>query len=74
MSARKLIAIGLAALIPVWVYALGVSGGVVVGLASTTCVLLALAALYMMFGPTRRPSPAASERCPLVVVVAVSES
>ncbi|NHX36313.1 MULTISPECIES: hypothetical protein [Halolamina] len=55
MSARKLIAIGLAALIPVWVYALGVSGGIVVGLASTACVLLILAGLYMMFGPHETP-------------------
>ncbi|WP_049979509.1 hypothetical protein [Halolamina rubra] len=55
MSARTLIAIGLASLIPVWVYALGVSGGVVVGLASTICVLLTLAALYMMFGPHETP-------------------
>jgi len=51
VSARKLGAIALAALVPVWVYALGVSGGVGVALASTTCVLLIAGGLYLMFGP-----------------------
>ncbi|MFD1568720.1 hypothetical protein [Halolamina litorea] len=55
MSARKLIGISLASLVPVWVYALGVSGGVGVGLASTACVLLIVGGLYMMFGPHETP-------------------
>jgi hypothetical protein len=57
MSVRKLLAIGLVALIPVWVYALRLNGGVVVGIASTTSVFLALAALYMMFGPHETTEP-----------------
>jgi len=55
MSTRTLIAIGLAALIPVWVYALGITGGVLIGVASTISVLLTLTALYMMFGPHETP-------------------
>ena len=51
VSARKLIAIALAAIVPVWLYALGVSGGVGVALASTACVLLIVAGLYLLFGP-----------------------
>lgn len=51
LSARKLGAIALAAIVPVWVYALGVSGGVTVALASTICVLLIAGGLYLMFGP-----------------------
>lgn len=51
MSARKLVAIGLAAVVPVWVYALGVSGGLEVAVASTACVLLIVGGLYRMFGP-----------------------
>jgi len=57
MSARKLIAIGLASLIPVWVYALGVSGGLEVAIASTACVLLILSGLYVMFGPHETTEP-----------------
>lgn len=51
MSARKLIAIGLAAIVPIWVYALGVAGGLEVAVASTVCVLLIVGGLYQMFGP-----------------------
>jgi hypothetical protein len=51
MSARTLIAIGLAAIVPVWLYALRVAGGVEVALASTVCVLLIVGGLYLMFGP-----------------------
>lgn len=51
MSARRLIAIGLAALVPVWVYALGIAGGVTVAVASSVCVLLITGGLYLMFGP-----------------------
>jgi hypothetical protein len=51
MSARKLIAIGLTAIVPVWVYALTVAGGLTVAIASTASVLLIVAALYQMFGP-----------------------
>jgi predicted phage tail protein len=51
MSARKTAAIALAALVPVWVYALGVSGGVPVAVASSICVLLITGGLYLMFGP-----------------------
>ncbi|GAB7013460.1 hypothetical protein [Halolamina salina] len=51
VSARGLAAIGLAALVPVWLYALQISGGVTVALASTTCVLLVVGGLYVMFGP-----------------------
>jgi len=57
VSARKLIAIALAALVPVWLFALGVSGGVGVALASTACVLLVVAGLYLMFGPHDEESP-----------------
>ncbi|WP_435116495.1 hypothetical protein [Halolamina sp. C58] len=59
VSARRLAAIGLAALVPVWLYALQVSGGVTVALASTTCVLLVVGGLYVMFGPHDEEDPVA---------------
>ncbi|MFW5939685.1 MAG: cytochrome-ba3 oxidase subunit [Halolamina sp.] len=51
MSARRSTAIGLAALVPVWVYALGVEGGIGVAVASTASVLLIVGGLYVMLGP-----------------------
>lgn len=41
----------LGALVPVWLYALGVHGGLTVALASSACVLLIAGSLYLMFGP-----------------------
>ena len=57
VSARALAAIGLAAIAPVWLYALQVTGGVTVALASTTCVLLIVGGLYLMFGPHEGEEP-----------------
>ena len=51
MSARRSAAIALAALVPVWVYALTIDGGVTVAVASSICVLLITGGLYLMFGP-----------------------
>ena len=51
MSPRRSTIIALLALVPVWVYALGVYGGLPVALASSLCVLLVAASLYLMFGP-----------------------
>ncbi|MBP1987051.1 hypothetical protein [Halolamina salifodinae] len=51
MSARRSAAIALAALVPVWVYALTIAGGVTTALTSSICVLLIAGGLYLMFGP-----------------------
>lgn len=51
MSPRRSTIIALLALIPVWVYAFGVYGGLPIALASSLCVLLVAVSLYLMFGP-----------------------
>lgn len=51
MSPRRMSIIALVAIIPIWIYALGIAGGVIVGLSSTICVLLVAGGLYLMFGP-----------------------
>lgn len=51
MTPRHATIIALGALVPVWLYALGVHGGLPVALASTICVLLIAGSLYLLFGP-----------------------
>lgn len=51
MNPRRATIIALAALVPVWLYALGVHGGLPVAIASSTCVVLITGSLYLMFGP-----------------------
>jgi hypothetical protein len=61
MSPRRLTIFALLALVPVWVYALGVSGGLPVALASSICVLLIGASLYLMFAPHEEQAAGATE-------------
>lgn len=50
MSPQRSTILALLAIVPVWVYALGVHGGLPVALASSVCVMLVAGSLYLMFG------------------------
>lgn len=56
MSPRRMSIAALGALVPIWVYALGVNGGVPVAVASTACVFLIAGSLYAMLGPHDQPA------------------